>query len=101
VTTWAAALGVTASDVEYLMFSDAASADMNPPWSARPAAATNESRVDEKRLPSLDALDEAATAFVAVRSDISLADLDDFEHGMQNLRPIVLGHARSADTTPQ
>jgi hypothetical protein len=93
---WADQLGVTPSEAEYLMFSDAVSADPTSQWAA-PHAASGEPPAGELDLDAwpaeavavLETLDEAAELFTMLPTGRDAADVDDFEYGLRQLRHIV------------
>jgi hypothetical protein len=99
VTRWAAGLGASSpSQVEYLMFADAASGRSPNQWSDVPwlsEGALSRDLAGKDVQPAevtdvLEALDEAAELFAALPASQVPADVDDFEHGIWQLRRIVL-----------
>jgi hypothetical protein len=98
VERWAAGLGASPSQVEYLMFADAASGRSPNQWSDVPwlgEDALSPDLAGEKAQPVevtdvLDALDEAAELFATLPGGQVPADVDDFECGIRQLRRIVL-----------
>lgn len=99
VVAWAAELGVSAADIEYLMFAGEVESDPGSQWwhpfgaeevsvpAAVPLGATSEEAV------VLEALDDAAEAFDDL-SDMAARDRQDFESGLRHLRRIILSRAR-------
>jgi len=85
---WAQALSTSPGQVEYLMFSDTGTNDRGNLDRGPDDAAT---LMEEYAV--LDALDDAADAFLALPGPLPLDDSDDFERGIRQLRRIVLARA--------
>lgn len=99
VSCWAEQLSsegspVTADDVEYLIFTDAADPGPGCPWPAPGEGGRAMDRVaDDAPSPGhgdvIDALDEALEVFTALPPGLDPEDVDDFERGIRQLRRIV------------
>lgn len=98
VCAWGAELGVTSGNVEMLMFQLAANADPTSAWRAPQLFASSLAETAEAEafgMPEeaqalLGVLDEAADAFAALPGSTAAEDIDDFEHGVRQLKRIVL-----------
>jgi hypothetical protein len=91
VGAWADQLGIAPDEVEYLMFSDTLSEEPGrSPWAPQHVATAILTESDDDGTTTvLEAIEDAASAFAAL-ANVSPANVDDFERGIQQLRRILL-----------
>jgi hypothetical protein len=100
VIAWASELGCEVSELEYLMFSSAASSDLTSQWSVPAFADLGEVppasslSLTPEEVAVLEALDDAADAFAALPVSATATDSDDFDHALRQMRRIVLARRR-------
>ncbi len=99
VCTWAAELGLSAANVELLMFSSSVAGDPTSQWQSPIGAAGGPAVSEPADVPSgaasvLEALEDAGEMFAGL-PDLPNEDIEDFERGLRDLRRIVLRVARA------